>query len=181
MEPMITYGVLDRSILWRIGDTLGKTIKIDANTLKPKDGYWGQTTTETGKFARVCIEEECLVKVNTENIPMVDDNGTKEANNQVTVNEITNAQVGGVGGGDVFGSWMLVQKSHRKRQTTAKKQQFENENVVVSAYSNGANHGPTGGSRFSSLRDNVDDEGHVQPMDMTTEHEVHEGYVHYGT
>ncbi|KAJ1428917.1 hypothetical protein SESBI_08631 [Sesbania bispinosa] len=51
--PMEYY---DRNILWRIGDTLGKTVKIDSNTLKPKDGCWGQSTTEMGKFARLCIE-----------------------------------------------------------------------------------------------------------------------------
>ncbi|KAJ1418237.1 hypothetical protein SESBI_15980 [Sesbania bispinosa] len=34
----------ERSLLRRIGNTLGKTIRVDSNTLKPKDGYWGQTT-----------------------------------------------------------------------------------------------------------------------------------------
>ncbi|KAJ1424710.1 Ribonuclease H domain [Sesbania bispinosa] len=62
----------DSSILWHIGETLGMTVKIDANTLKPKYGYWGQTTTERGKFSRMCIEvdlryghrkEECPLRV----------------------------------------------------------------------------------------------------------------------
>ncbi|KAJ1434375.1 Myc-type, basic helix-loop-helix [Sesbania bispinosa] len=45
--PMEFY---DRSILWRIGDTIGKTVKIDSNTLKPREGFLGQTTTERRKF-----------------------------------------------------------------------------------------------------------------------------------
>ncbi|KAJ1428156.1 Zinc finger, CCHC-type [Sesbania bispinosa] len=51
--PMEFY---DREILWKIGNMLGKTVRVDSNTLKPRDGYWGQTTTERGKFARLCIE-----------------------------------------------------------------------------------------------------------------------------
>ncbi|KAJ1417453.1 hypothetical protein SESBI_16505 [Sesbania bispinosa] len=51
--PMEFY---DRNILWRIGDTIGKSVKIVSNTIKPRDGYWGQTTTVRGKFARLCIE-----------------------------------------------------------------------------------------------------------------------------
>ncbi|KAJ1435401.1 hypothetical protein SESBI_04906 [Sesbania bispinosa] len=51
--PMEFY---DKTILWRIGNTIGKTVRVDANTLKPREGTWGQTTTERGKFARLCIE-----------------------------------------------------------------------------------------------------------------------------
>ncbi|KAJ1418543.1 Zinc finger, CCHC-type [Sesbania bispinosa] len=51
--PMEFY---DREILGKIGNVLGKTMRVDSNTLKPRDGYWGQTTTERGKFARLCVE-----------------------------------------------------------------------------------------------------------------------------
>ncbi|KAJ1385448.1 Zinc finger, CCHC-type [Sesbania bispinosa] len=51
--PMEYY---DRTILWRIGNSLGKIVKVDSNTLKSKEGSWGKMTTQWGKFAHVCIE-----------------------------------------------------------------------------------------------------------------------------
>ncbi|KAJ1410411.1 hypothetical protein SESBI_21906 [Sesbania bispinosa] len=41
--PMEFY---DRSILWSIGNAIGKTIEVDSNTLKPREGVWGQTITK---------------------------------------------------------------------------------------------------------------------------------------
>ncbi|KAJ1403218.1 Zinc finger, CCHC-type [Sesbania bispinosa] len=43
-------------ILWKIGHMLGKTIKLDSDTLNPKKGVWGASTTKRAKFARVCIK-----------------------------------------------------------------------------------------------------------------------------
>ncbi|KAJ1404222.1 hypothetical protein SESBI_26689 [Sesbania bispinosa] len=46
----------ERFILWKIGDTLGRTIKMDSNTLKSKEGVLDPSTTKRAKFARVYIE-----------------------------------------------------------------------------------------------------------------------------
>ncbi|KAJ1380290.1 Zinc finger, CCHC-type [Sesbania bispinosa] len=54
--PSLPIEYYDRTILSRIGDSLGKTVRVDSNTLKPKNGVWDETVTERGKFARLSIE-----------------------------------------------------------------------------------------------------------------------------
>ncbi|KAJ1391162.1 Zinc finger, CCHC-type [Sesbania bispinosa] len=46
----------DRRVLWRIGNVLGKTVKIDANTLRESGKFNGDFTTERAKFAHIYIE-----------------------------------------------------------------------------------------------------------------------------
>ncbi|KAJ1421055.1 Zinc finger, CCHC-type [Sesbania bispinosa] len=40
----------------RIGDMIGRTVKVDSNTMKPRNGVWEETVTGRGKFARLCVE-----------------------------------------------------------------------------------------------------------------------------
>ncbi|KAJ1395323.1 Zinc finger, CCHC-type [Sesbania bispinosa] len=54
--PSLPIEYYDRTILGKIGDTIGRTVRIDSNTMKPKNGVWDETVTERGKFARLCIE-----------------------------------------------------------------------------------------------------------------------------
>ncbi|KAJ1422584.1 Zinc finger, CCHC-type [Sesbania bispinosa] len=54
--PSLPIEYYDRTILSKIGDTLGRTVKVDSNTMKPKNGVWEETTTKRGKFACLCIE-----------------------------------------------------------------------------------------------------------------------------
>ncbi|KAJ1404642.1 Zinc finger, CCHC-type [Sesbania bispinosa] len=54
--PGLPIEFYDWRVLRRIGNVLGRTVKIDANTLKEKSGAQGEFFTERAKFARVCIE-----------------------------------------------------------------------------------------------------------------------------
>ncbi|KAJ1443237.1 Zinc finger, CCHC-type [Sesbania bispinosa] len=54
--PCLPVEYYDQLILKRIGDTLGRTVKIDGNTLKEKVVGLGELYTERAKFARICIE-----------------------------------------------------------------------------------------------------------------------------
>ena len=47
----------DQHIPWRIGNKLGKTIKVDRNTPRQRDPTQEDALViERGKFARICIE-----------------------------------------------------------------------------------------------------------------------------
>ncbi|KAJ1401838.1 hypothetical protein SESBI_28468 [Sesbania bispinosa] len=136
--PMECY---DRDILWSIGNSLGKTIKVDSNILKPRDGYWGQTMAERGKFARMCIEVdlrktlvsnfrlngrrfqvEYEVKDNNGggDVPMAEEDVARKDEGTTAVVQENQVQ----GRGD-FGPWMLVQKQNRKRPIAPKKLQHQ--------------------------------------------------------
>jgi hypothetical protein len=55
--PGLPIEYYDKHILWRIGSCIGRTVKIDANTLKSKkniESKWH--VPERGKFARICVE-----------------------------------------------------------------------------------------------------------------------------
>ena len=55
--PKLPIEYYDQHVLWRIGNKLGKTIKVDRNTLKQRDlTQKDALVTERGKFARICIE-----------------------------------------------------------------------------------------------------------------------------
>lgn len=55
--PGLPIEYYDRKVLWRIGNCLGHTIKVDGNTLRRKgDSLFDNYITERAKFARVCIE-----------------------------------------------------------------------------------------------------------------------------
>ncbi|KAJ1428453.1 Zinc finger, CCHC-type [Sesbania bispinosa] len=54
--PSLPFEFYDRRVLWRIGNVLGKTVKIDSNTLRENSGCQGEFATERAKFARVCIK-----------------------------------------------------------------------------------------------------------------------------
>ncbi|KAG4999130.1 hypothetical protein JHK87_020202 [Glycine soja] len=54
MDPIEYY---DKKILWTIGDTLGRTLKVDANTSRRANEELGDVfVTERTKFARLCID-----------------------------------------------------------------------------------------------------------------------------
>lgn len=54
--PRLPVEYYNKHILWRIGDSIRVTIKVDNKTLRKKgeskDGY----TTERARFARICVE-----------------------------------------------------------------------------------------------------------------------------
>lgn len=53
-QPIEYY---DKKILWTIGDTLGRTLKVDANTSRRANEELGDVfVTERTKFARLCID-----------------------------------------------------------------------------------------------------------------------------
>ncbi|KAJ1392541.1 hypothetical protein SESBI_35774 [Sesbania bispinosa] len=55
--PGLPIEYYDDHILWRIGDVVGHTIKIDPNTLRQYEDDLGMSmVTERGKFARICVE-----------------------------------------------------------------------------------------------------------------------------
>ncbi|KAJ1389206.1 hypothetical protein SESBI_38480 [Sesbania bispinosa] len=55
--PGLPIEYYDDHILWRIGNVVGHTVKIDPNTLKQHDDELGPSVvTEHGKFARICVE-----------------------------------------------------------------------------------------------------------------------------
>ncbi|KAJ1378330.1 Zinc finger, CCHC-type [Sesbania bispinosa] len=54
--PGLPIEYYDKRVLWRIGNVLGKTVKVDANTLSEKGNINGDFSTERAKFARICIE-----------------------------------------------------------------------------------------------------------------------------
>ncbi|KAJ1438407.1 hypothetical protein SESBI_03016 [Sesbania bispinosa] len=54
--PGLPIEFYDKRVLWRIGNVLGKTVKIDANTLQEKATEHGDFVTERAKFATICIE-----------------------------------------------------------------------------------------------------------------------------
>ncbi|KAJ1396390.1 hypothetical protein SESBI_32609 [Sesbania bispinosa] len=122
--PGLLMEFYDREILWKIGNVLGKTVRVDSNTLKPRDGYWGQTTTERGGDAEV--REERGREDGTEKV------GTEKTN---------------------FGPWMIVQKQTRRRQVQGKKVTDGTSKGGSGAKTVTANHGGQKGSRFSALAD----------------------------
>lgn len=55
--PGLPMELYEKHILWRIGNTLGRTVKIDSNTLREKEGSRGEFyKTERVKIARICVE-----------------------------------------------------------------------------------------------------------------------------
>lgn len=55
--PGLPIEYYDKHILWGIGNCLGKTVKIDSNTLRTKkDKDKEYCVSERGKFARLCVE-----------------------------------------------------------------------------------------------------------------------------
>ncbi|KAJ1403340.1 Zinc finger, CCHC-type [Sesbania bispinosa] len=55
--PGLPIEYYDGHILWRIGDVVGHTIKIDPNTLRQHEDEQGANMiTERGRFARICVE-----------------------------------------------------------------------------------------------------------------------------
>lgn len=55
--PWLLIEYYDKHVLWRIGNVLGHTLKVDENTLRRKENVLAeQYVTERAKFARVCIE-----------------------------------------------------------------------------------------------------------------------------
>ncbi|KAJ1424289.1 Zinc finger, CCHC-type [Sesbania bispinosa] len=54
--PCLPVEYYDPHVLRRIGDTLGRTVKINGNTLKEKVVGLGELHTERAKFARICTE-----------------------------------------------------------------------------------------------------------------------------
>ncbi|KAJ1400029.1 Endonuclease/exonuclease/phosphatase superfamily [Sesbania bispinosa] len=77
-----------------VGNVLGKTMKIDVNTLREKNDSLGEFATERAKFARICIE----ARVNV--------NNDQAAPTQPAVESPVDDSS--------FGPWMLVQKSFRR-------------------------------------------------------------------
>src|ERR1044072_5494183 len=51
--PIEFYG---KHFLWRIGNTLGRMIRIDDHTLRMESDGLSLVGTERGKFARICVE-----------------------------------------------------------------------------------------------------------------------------
>ncbi|MCH94006.1 hypothetical protein A2U01_0014960, partial [Trifolium medium] len=55
--PGLPIEYYDKNILWNIGNCIGRTVKIDSNTLKFKKGMEADFyVPERGKFARICVE-----------------------------------------------------------------------------------------------------------------------------
>ncbi|PNX98272.1 hypothetical protein L195_g021514 [Trifolium pratense] len=55
--PGLPIEYYDKNILWKIGNCIGKTVKIDSNTLRSKnESNSGLYAPERGKFARICVE-----------------------------------------------------------------------------------------------------------------------------
>lgn len=55
--PALPIEYYDKRVLWKIGNCLGRTVKVDANTLRRKEDTMEECfVTERARFARVCIE-----------------------------------------------------------------------------------------------------------------------------
>ncbi|KAJ1441395.1 Ribonuclease H-like superfamily [Sesbania bispinosa] len=55
--PELPIEYYDNHVLWRIGDVVGRTVKVDANTSRFIEDEEGLSMiTERGKFARICVE-----------------------------------------------------------------------------------------------------------------------------
>ncbi|KAJ1389959.1 Ribonuclease H domain [Sesbania bispinosa] len=129
--PILPIEYYDDHILWRIGDVVGHTIKIDPNTLKQHEDDLGTSmVTECGKFARICVEVD-LRKVlisrfghKKECCPLLAAT-PKDTNHQPDPNSEPAKEMGDGAAGssgvpvteEVFGPWMMVQrKSHGRNQ-----------------------------------------------------------------
>ncbi|KAJ1410078.1 Ribonuclease H domain [Sesbania bispinosa] len=55
--PGLPVEYYDSKVLRRIGNSLGHTIKVDANTLRQKSDAMGEVCTDRAKFARLCVEQ----------------------------------------------------------------------------------------------------------------------------
>ncbi|KAJ1377413.1 Ribonuclease H-like superfamily [Sesbania bispinosa] len=118
--PGLPVEYYDRKILWRIGNTVGHTIKIDLNTLREKVSGLGELVTDRAKFARICVEVD-LQKVLISRFVMngrcyrVEDEGANKFNAE---GDGTQDQEAGVvekvDQQDDFGPWMLVQRGGRR-------------------------------------------------------------------
>ncbi|KAJ1434566.1 hypothetical protein SESBI_05434 [Sesbania bispinosa] len=54
--PGLPIEFYDKRVLWSIGNALGKTVKIDVNTLQERGNVHGDFIIDREKFARICIE-----------------------------------------------------------------------------------------------------------------------------
>ncbi|KAJ1436793.1 Endonuclease/exonuclease/phosphatase superfamily [Sesbania bispinosa] len=125
--PGLPIEFYDNRVLWRIGNVLGKTVKIDANMLREKNDSIGEFSTKRAKFAGICIEvdlnkiliskfslEGRVYNVEYEGLHLKDETQQPTENPRITsVAPPQSALVSPVDG-DSFGPWMLVQKSSRR-------------------------------------------------------------------
>ncbi|KAJ1386061.1 hypothetical protein SESBI_41103 [Sesbania bispinosa] len=139
--PMEYY---DRNILWRIGDTLGKTQAGDGDLNQPK---------------------KCA-----ENITPADDGGKSHKDVQGRGRVV----YGEEGTNDAFGPWMLVQKPVRKRQNSTKKTNSVTAKDTCGTNMVVANDRQSYGSRFDALAQNMDVEEEVQHVEHPTSVTIHQ-------
>ncbi|KAJ1418742.1 hypothetical protein SESBI_15679 [Sesbania bispinosa] len=117
--PGLPIEFYDKRVLWHIGNVLGNTVKIDANTLREKGDSSGDFATERAKFARICIEVDLnkvliskfsldgrvySVEAKCRITSTKDDQSTVAAASMAVQNQAVD---------DSYGPWMLVQKSRR--------------------------------------------------------------------
>lgn len=54
--PYLSIEYYDKHFLWKMGDKIGKTLKVDGHTIKENRNGGEMNTTERGRFARISVE-----------------------------------------------------------------------------------------------------------------------------
>ncbi|XP_061370937.1 uncharacterized protein LOC133313564 [Gastrolobium bilobum] len=151
---------------WRMGNMVGRTLRIDENSLRISGQGQLEEITDRGRFARICVEhghkkEHCMF--NPDNIKKAEEDADVEVNCQnprhghsedTAKEEVERSQE--VNG---FRNWMTVQKRNNKRPI---QQLRSKENSVTKEKSNagGKEHVPKNiafGSRFGPLEEGAED------------------------
>lgn len=82
--PELPIEYYDKETLWEVGDTIGKTLRVDIHSIKEKVGTPGLSETERGQFVRIYVEidldktllpkvrvRKSLYKVEYEGLPLI--------------------------------------------------------------------------------------------------------------
>ncbi|KAJ1439231.1 hypothetical protein SESBI_02602 [Sesbania bispinosa] len=119
IEHGLSVEYYDRKILWRIGDTLGHTIKIDNNTLREKSCWAGRYKVGYEGLHMVCFEcgmydhqrDTCSLLKSGSEKEQTEVEGPTVTTEQVVPPAVTNVKAMPDEG---FGPWMLVQRGGRR-------------------------------------------------------------------
>ncbi|KAJ1430357.1 hypothetical protein SESBI_07851 [Sesbania bispinosa] len=119
--PGLPIEFYDKRILWRIGNVLGKTVKIASNTLREKGDLSGEFATERAKFAMVCTEVDLkriliskfsVEEDTTEGKKHEDVRGVRREEGEKP--DAARREENAVAEETYFGRWLIVQKSERR-------------------------------------------------------------------
>ncbi|KAJ1377585.1 Endonuclease/exonuclease/phosphatase superfamily [Sesbania bispinosa] len=149
--PGLPIEFYDKTVLYRIGNVLGKTVKLDTNTLCAKKDSEGEFATERGR----------------EGVPQPSTGGGQEENAVQTT-------AGAVTGNDTFGPWMLVQKNTRRASRENNQSKSDKSGPSLSNDRNPskfAGKKQASGSRFSALAQEYSVSGGENVAVITTNHD----------